>query len=361
MKILQRYIFKELFLPFVICLVTLNFIFMAGYLVRAIHFIIGRGVPIFDTLYVLVLAMPEMISYTVPTSILTTILIVFGNLSQNNEIRAVKASGVHPLMLMLPPLLIGFVLSLSMFLFNDQITTNAGFILRKTTKQMMIKHPRALIEPGRFVKINDNIIFLTKHLDGNNMRDIVVYEIEDSENPVRTILAERGELIYASGQSQMKVRLYNGSVSDAKDKGVQAIQFETYEFSILGQSDVKNMSKKTRELTLAEILIRLSSHAALSSQDRRELRAAFHNRIAFSFGAFIFAFIGIPVAMLVRRGEIILSFAISMLMACLYYVFFVGAKTIALQGGLPPALAFWLPNFLLLGLGAYLFKRSLAS
>ncbi|MBI3306852.1 MAG: LptF/LptG family permease [Candidatus Omnitrophica bacterium] len=360
MKILQRYIFAELWLPFVTSLVTLNFIFMAGYLVRAVHFIIGRGVPILDTFYVLLLAMPEMISYTVPMSILTTVLIVFGNLSQNNEIRAFKASGIHPFQVMVPPLLIGFVLSLGMFLFNDQITSNASFLLRKTTKQMMIKHPRALIEPGRFVKITDNIIFLTKRLDGNNMSDIVVYEIEEFDKPVRTILAERGELIYASKESEMKIRLYHGSISDAKDKGVQAIQFETYEFSIMGQSDVKKMEKKIRESTLAEILVRLRNQD-LSKKDRLELRSAFHNRIAFSFGAFIFAFIGIPVAMLVRRGEIILSFGIAMLMACLYYVLFVGAKTLAMQGILAPLAAFWMPNILLAGVGGNLFKRTLVS
>ena len=69
MKILQRYVFRELILPFLLCMITLNFIFMAGYLVRAAHFIIGRGIPIGDTLYVLMLALPGMVGYTIPTSI----------------------------------------------------------------------------------------------------------------------------------------------------------------------------------------------------------------------------------------------------------------------------------------------------
>ena len=89
MKILQHYVFRELLLPFCLCFLTLNFIFMAGYLVRAANFIIGRGIPLIDTLYVLVLALPEMIGYTMPMSILTAVLIVFGNFSQNNEIRAI--------------------------------------------------------------------------------------------------------------------------------------------------------------------------------------------------------------------------------------------------------------------------------
>src|SRR3989338_6497313 len=97
MKILQRYVLQELWLPFLLSFLTLSFIFMAGYLVKAANLIIGRGIPLWDTLYVLFLAVPEMVSYTAPTSILTAVMIVFGNLSQNNEIRAMKASGINPL------------------------------------------------------------------------------------------------------------------------------------------------------------------------------------------------------------------------------------------------------------------------
>src|SRR3989338_45864 len=154
MKILQRYVFREIWFPFLLCFFTLSFIFIGGYLVRAANFIIGRGVPLWDTLYVLLLAMPDMISYTVPTSILTAVLIVFGNFSQTNEIRAVKASGIHPIHVMVPALLIGVALSFAMFLFNDQVTANASFQLRRTTKSMMLKNPTAMIEPGRFVKFN---------------------------------------------------------------------------------------------------------------------------------------------------------------------------------------------------------------
>ncbi len=360
MRLLQRYVLRELILPFVLCLVTLNFIFMAGYLVRAAQFIIGRGIPLTDTLYVLMLAMPGMIGYTVPTSVLTAVLIVFGNLSQNNELRAMKASGVHLFHILLPALIIGMVLSFSMFVFNDQITSNAGFELRKATKQMLIKHPSALIEPGRFVKINDNIIFLTKRVEGNTMYDIVAYEVGESEKPVRTIIAESGEVISRNNASEILIRLYDGSISDTEDEGIHTMQFQTYEFPTIGQEDIRKMQKKKRDFTLAEMLVRLGD-VEQSKDDRRELWTAFHQRISFSLGSFIFVFLGIPIAVLVRRGEIVLSFGIAMASASFYYILFVGAKTMSLQGFAPPFLALWIPNILLFGLGYFLFRRSLVS
>ena len=360
MKILQRYVLDELKLPFLLSFLILNFIFMAGYLVRAANFIIGRNIPLTDTLLVLLLAMPEMVSYTAPMSILTAVLIAFGGLTQNNEVRAMKASGVHPLMIMTPVLIVGLALSFVMFVFNDQIATKASFEVRRMTKKMLIKHPAALIEPGRFVKLNENIVFLAKDLEGNQMRDIVAYESEDPVKPIRTIIAERGEIVSSKDNSELQIRLYDGSVSDTEDASVQSIQFKSYEFPTIGQEDIRKMKKKARDLTLAELLIR-SGVEALSPKDQKELWAWFHQRIAFAFGCFIFTFIGIPAAILVRRGEIVLSFAISMVATSIYYIMFVGAKTIATQGLVPIYIVFWLPNIILFIAGWHLLKKAVAS
>lgn len=359
MKILQRYILQELWLPFLLCFVTLNFIFMGGYLVQAASFIIGRGIPFLDTLLVLLLALPDMVSYTLPTSLLTAVLIVFGNLSQNNEIRAIKASGLHPLMVMIPALLVGVTLSFLMFVFNDNITTNAGFLLRKVTKQIMIRHPMAMIEPGRFVKLGESIIFLTKEMQGRQMRDIVAYENETAMSPVRTIMAERGEIVTTPDHTQFQIKLYDGSVSDSDNQSVQSIQFKTYHLPSFGQDDIRKMKKKMRDLSLAELLFKLPD--AEGNDQEREIWSAFHQRIAFSLGCFVFVFIGIPIAVIVQRGEIVLSFVIAMAGASLYYILFVAAKALANEALLPPVIIFWIPNLLLIGLGAYLLRKSFIS
>lgn len=359
-KILQRYILQECWLPFMVCTTTLTFIFLAGYLVRAADFIIGRGIPLWDTCYVLMLALPEMFSYTVPMSLLTSVILVFGGLSQNNEIRAMKASGVNPILIMTPAFLAALVLSFFMFVFNDQVATYTSFKVRKVTKEMLIKHPAALIEPGRFVKLSESIVFLTKWRDGNQMGDIVAYENEGPDKPVRTIMAERGEIFSQNKNSELKIKLYDGSVSDSQDASVQSIQFKTYEFPTVGSDDIRLMRKKIRELTLAELLMK-SKEDGISLKDYRQVWGSFHHRIAFAFGCFIFVFLGIPIAVLVHRGEVVVSFGISMLATSFYYVLFVGAKTISSQTAVPPVLAFWVPNAVLILIGLKLLRKSLTS
>lgn len=155
----------------------------------------------------------------------------------------------------------------------------------------------------------------------------------------------------------MQIKLYNGSVSDAKTKGVQSIQFQTYEFPAYGQEDIRNMKKKMREFTLAELLVKYNNHEIPASEMSR-FWTAFHERIAFALGCFIFAFIGVPIAILVRRGEIVTSFAMSMVAASLYYILFVGVKTLSIGGYLPAVVALWLPNLLLFTFGVYVMRKA---
>ncbi|MSR78311.1 MAG: YjgP/YjgQ family permease [Candidatus Omnitrophica bacterium] len=358
MTILQRYVLREIWLPFVLSLATLNFIFMGGYLVRVSRQIIGQGIPLSDTLYLLFLALPEMISYTVPTSLLAAVLLVVGGLSQNNEIRAMRASGIDPMKVMRPAFLMGLALSFFMFVFNDQVASYTSFKLRLESKRMILKNPMSLIEPGRFVKISDSVTFHAKQVLANHeLRDIVAYENPGADQAVRTIIAERGEVVSSKSGNEIQIRLYDGTISDADGKSVQSIQFKTYEFPTLGQEDPRLINKKVRECSLAEIFVKLAKKG-LSAQDVREAWSIFHQRIAFAFGCFLFVFVGIPVAILVNRGEIVFSFGIAMAAASMYYILFAGAKSLAFQGVLPPVIAFWLPNMILLGLGAHFSKKS---
>ena len=358
MKILQRYIFKELLLPCMLCFVILSFIFTAGYLVKIADVIIGRGTPLTQTLYAILLAMPTMISYTAPMSLLTGVLIVFGSFSQHNEFRAMKASGVHPLRFMMPPILIGIALSLFMVFFNDQVAPEAKFELRKVMKKMIMQHPMALIKPGRFVNIGKNIIFLAKTVEGKQMRDIVAHEGVDSKDPVRTIVAERGEIVINDKSGKLEVVLFDGSVSESEDDGVSSVQFSTYKFPTFGATDISRMEKKRKDLTLAEILVKLPED---SGDKKKDLWTIFHMRIAFSFGSLIFVLIGIPIATIVRRGDVIISFGISMFAASFYYILFATAQAVASRGIFPPFVCFWTPNILLGLLGVYLIRRAISS
>ncbi len=357
MKIIQKYVLKELLWPCLLCLVILNFIFLAGWLVKAADLIIGRGIPLTQTLNVLLLALPSMVSYTAPLSLLTGTLIVFGGFSQHNELRAMKAAGIHPVRFMMPAMVVGMVMTIAMFIFNDQITPDARFNLRRSFKKIAIQHPMALIEPGRFVALTDSIIFYAKNVKNGELRDVVAHEGVEAEDPVRTVIAASGKIVTDSKKGTMEIQLFDGTISENKEGSLNTVQFKTFKFPTLGKEDLSRIEKKKKELALSDLLVK-TGQADISARDKLEYWITFHERIAFSFGAFIFVFVGIPVAVIVRRGEAAVSFAIAMTFAFLYYILFATAHAMAAKQVMPPYIAMWLPNILLFIAGLFAVRKA---
>ena len=187
----------------------------------------------------------------------------------------------------------------------------------------------------------------------------MAHEGVDSENPVRTIVAESGKIAMDPDTGDLEVHLFNGSVSESQDEGIQSVQFKTYKFPTLNEDDIRKMGKKQKDMTLAEILVDVSEKS--DKKSRRRLWTAFHQRIAFAFGSFVFVFLGIPIASIVKRGEVVISFGISMAATSIYYILFAIAQSIASRGGLPPVIVLWLPNIILLGIGAFLLRKAVRS
>jgi lipopolysaccharide export system permease protein len=126
------------------------------------------------------------------------------------------------------------------------------------------------------------------------------------------------------------------------------------------------MGKKKKDMTLAELLVEISEFiddiaGNVDKKGKRELWTVFHQRIAFAFGSLVFTFIGIPIASIVKRGEVVISFGISIAATSVYYILFALAQTIASHGGLPPMLCLWLPNILLIGIGSFFLRKAVLS
>ena len=75
----------------------------------------------------------------------------------------------------------------------------------------------------------------------------------------------------------------------------------------------------------------------------------------------VFVFVGIPIATIVKRGEVVISFGISIAATSVYYILFAIAQSLALRGGLPPMISLWLPNILLIGAGIVLLRKAILS
>ena len=364
MNILRRYCFKELIYPFLLSLFLVTFIFMVGNLFDLADLLVNKGVSFFDILKLIFLMIPSLLGFILPTAVLTAILLVFGGFAQNNEINAMKASGVNLVWLVLPIVMIGFLLSfLSLFLI-DQVQPRSDYRSRQLVRELVVKRPAAYLEAGRFLKDFQGYTFWINKIKGNRLEGVTVFEHEE-DKPTRTIIAERGEVLSGTDQKSLSIKLYNGTSDEPNpdDPSVlYKLNFETFILSNITIGKQRGgINKKEKEMTIDELLYQLKNNEEVKTipKKRKEIESEIHKKISFSFATFLFVLIGLPVAIIGRRGEALISFSFAMVVVAVYYVLFVWGRMMAINGYLPPWIALWLPNIILLTVSGFLIKRML--
>ncbi|MGH7710088.1 MAG: LptF/LptG family permease, partial [Gemmatimonadaceae bacterium] len=126
MKIVQRYVLREHAGPFFFALSALTSLMLLNYIAKRFGDLVGKGLPWGVIGEFFLLSIPFTVAMTLPMSVLVAVLYAFSRLAAENEITALKASGVSMVRLILPPLGGGVVLAFVMIAFNDQILPRAN-------------------------------------------------------------------------------------------------------------------------------------------------------------------------------------------------------------------------------------------
>ena len=361
MRILRNYILKEFFGPLILSLAVLIFVMLLGNLIKIADLIINKGVDPLSVAKLFFYLIPYLLIYTLPIACLSAVLLSLGRLSSDNEIVAIRAGGISLLHLIVPLLVIGIILSLVLLIFNDRVVPYAHFATRKTLIEVGIKNPTAALEPGVFINSFQKYVLFIYRIEKNMLFNVRIYEPQENK-PTRTIVAKIGEFISIPEKKIVKLKLMDGT-SDEPDpnnpSNFYKLNFKTY-FKTLnlsgGQLDQNKIEKKPKDMTLKEIKNEIKKLNA-EGVDPAPLITEINKKIALSFSCIIFIILGAPLAIITRRREKSINFALAFLVAGLYYLLLLGAEAISLQGILDPRIAIWIPNILLGGLGLILTYR----
>lgn len=196
------------------------------------------------------------------------------------------------------------------------------------------------------------------------MYNVRIYEPQEGK-PTRTIVAKSGEFISDVEKHTVKLKLVDGT-SDEPDvnnpNNFYKLNFKTY-FMTLNLSnfqDHEKIEKKPKDMTIAELNQEIEKLKD-SGIDPTPLVTEVNEKIALAFSALVFTIIGSSLAIITRRREKSINMGIAFVTVGIYYLLFIGAETISLQGFLDPGIAMWLPNLILGLIGLILLHRLCAS
>ena len=359
-KTLHLYIFKEIFVPFLLGFAVFTFVLLMGRLLNLAELVIAKGVPLAEILRMLSYMLPSFSFISVPMSCLLAVLLAFGRLSADSDIAAMKAGGIS-LYGLLPPVIAFATLT---YLITTAITVYAlpwGNTSFKSLLYNVINlRVNVSLKPGVF---NDDfpglMIYVANHDQATHIvSGVLIYDERKAEEP-STIFSRSGLIVTDPARKALRLRLLDGEMHRYRgNSGYQLMKFDSYDLSInFNQASKITPSTNETDMTFSELRAGMKQKNA-DPRVLRELAIEFHRRLAFPFACFVFACIGIPLGLQNRRSGKSSGFSLCIVMLLLYYIFLSAGKTLGQKGAIPPFLSMWLPNLVFITMGIYLFKKT---
>jgi lipopolysaccharide export system permease protein len=342
-------------------------------------YVVSGQVGIWTVLQALGYLVPWVWVFALPMGMLTATLLVFGRFSADQELTATRASGVSLLSLISPLLL----LSLACCVLSALICMEVGPRCRVAYTNMFFRLKAELsnvqLPEDRFVRDFPGYLFYVGKKQGTNLEEVLVFELQNDTNVVRTIRARRGRLAEDRPNQQLILTLVDGSYIGAGDdvmnfeemsvplslkkKGGNSASIEDMTFSQL-REEMRALEKVDDPISRWAVKDREKAQATRKvwEERRKEMKTRLlfqmHRQMAFSFACFGFALIGIPLGIQVHRRETNIGLFIAMALAVVYYSLILLAQSMDRRPECAPYLIVWIPNLLFQTMGAVLLWRA---
>ncbi len=331
----------------------------------------------FDTFLRLnALLLPFAVSYALPMGVLTGVLLTLGRLSADSEITAMRASGVSVMRVSQPILLLGLGCAALALYVNFESMPWARVQYHKEFAAAVRANPLRIIEAKRFIRDFAGSVLYVREKEGDVLRDIWLWELDERSRVRRLLRAESGRLVYDEATNSLVPNLVNVTVEErdaenpedfSKSPKVASVEKAAEVRILLDRYFGKNLDRmKDDWLTYSGLHAKQAQLAAIKpppeqakehARTRMKLAMIVQEKFNLSLAVFSFALIGVPLGIKVSRRETSANLGVALGLVLGFYLMTVAIKSLDRHPEYRPDLLLWLPNVLFLGLGVWLFTR----
>lgn len=270
MNTLNKYLFKQSLIPFLLSVAVITTVLFLQFLIRAVDRFLGKGLDVVTIFEYLYLNLAWIIALSVPMSLLISSVMTFGRMSQQNEITALKSAGVNLFNIIKPALWFGTLIAILLCLFNNFILPEMNYNARLLAKDIYQKKPELTIEPGYFVDMIPQYTMIVQEMDGTNFKDVKIFS-KNQQSEQTTIYANQGSL--SSDGNMITIDLKDGEIHeiDLSDYDYyRKIKFTTHQILISMDDLILNRTNESnrtdREMKVLQMIDEISKNNLLISQ-----------------------------------------------------------------------------------------------
>jgi lipopolysaccharide export system permease protein len=365
-RTLSRYLLSEILPPFLLGLLTFTFILLIARILKLVELIVTRGIPLTQVGRLLVLILPTFLELTLPMAFLLAILLGLGRLSGDQELLALKSSGVSPVQILLPLIFMAASVAIITFLLTTWVRPAAQVALKDELYNIAKTRVGTVLREKVFNDDFPNILIYVEEIipPGNVGQGILI--IDKRETAKDNIIVGKVGLINTEEQTHtLSLRLFDGSIyeRDRTRSDFSQTNFNIYDFKLdldefIGPVKMKDAGPK--EMSLNRLLKTIEEKQAAGINARPELMEL-HQRIAFSFAPIVFCLLGVSLSLLPRTSRANRSWGVALCVAWLvvYYALLSLGKALGERGAFHPFVALWFPNIVIGVISFHLFRKAL--
>lgn len=371
MGTLQRYILRSFLVAAGLTGLVLTFVLSVGFLFQVFQFVM-RGASAGLVLQYLAASLPEVLGFTIPLALMVASLLVFGRMSTDSEVAAMKACGVSFLSIMRCPLIVGILCSALGFYLQNYAMPRGHYVRRTIANRLALDAGVQLMEPGRFIDEIDNLAVFcdrkTDMTDDNGKGYTILYNllaIDRRDGFLREIQADSAHM-RAEG-SDILFTLFDASITPP-DKGiVGTAKFSEFTYRCEDVvSRTKKYLKKPKDYDFDELLAAerkakkqldlaknpppatdgqpatpLSEKAAAKWHCR--LKFLLNYRLVWALSSFCFVLVGVPMGCQAQRKESSKGMVMGLSIGIAFFLFILLSEALASKPAALPWLLVWLP------------------
>lgn len=279
MKLLQRYIFSQTFLPAVLCLSALALLALLTQSLQTLDLIVENRQSAATFFYITFLALPQLIAVIMPLAVFMAAIYSLNRMTNDSELIVAKANGVSPWAMGTPILRLGVYALILHLLINLLLQPLSFRQMRAEILTVKTDMASQMVQAGRFVTpAPDLTVYAREILPDGNLSDVLIHDGRDAESKT-THIAKSGRL--QRSDTSTSLILYDGSVqTPLADGGLDVINFETYQLDLSDVVALDNVLRLKSSDRFLHELLRPDPRDYITPKSRREMAAEGHARLA---------------------------------------------------------------------------------
>jgi LPS export ABC transporter permease LptG/LPS export ABC transporter permease LptF len=358
MRLLDKYIGREVASHSVLGLAVFTFVFFVPQLVRLMDLVVRHSGGIQTVALLFLCSLAPVLAFTIPMAVLVGVLIGLGRLSADSEIVAIHASGISMRRLLVP---IGFVAAFCGFftlVLTFWLIPMSWRTLGKLEQKILSSQVPFAVLPRVFDERFPHFVLYVQDVEAaaTRWRGVFLASSAQSAATSNLTMAQDAQVVAGSEQQQIELHLGLGSTHEYDPH-----EPDHYSVTTFGQSDIpidiSSSATSTRSAAFTDAEQSISGLLAYRGPNWRDARVEFHRRIAFPTACLIFALLGVPVGVRPRRGGRAAGLVLTLVLIGGYYFLFVTGAHMAQQGSIAPWAGIWGANIVAAVIGLFFLRR----